>query len=260
MCVIIYSKIGTEIEYDILKEAWETNPHGGGFAVIENEKIHYEKGFMEFIDFIEAFDKYNNPNYEKVIHFRITSIGTTTKEQTHPFKKANPNKIKYTGNQPVYFMNGTITDIKPEAGLNDTATYIKKYKNGIRANQQGINLLAGATGAKWAVATTKGIFISNEFIEKDNLYYSNLNHEHIIWINTKKENYSKYEYSINELIQNKKLRKQIYKDKNLTKQLRNFIKYNCNEFYCYNCPYCISEAVGIEELKDIIFYWQRNQY
>ena len=103
-------------------------------------------------------------------------------------------------------------------------------------------------------------FISDEFIEKDNLYYSNLNHEQIIWINTKKENYPKYEYGINELIQNKKLRKQIYKDKNLTKQLRNFIKYNCNEFYCYNCPYCISEAVDIEELKDIIFYWQRNQY
>lgn len=36
MCVIIYSKIGTEINENELKEAWETNPDGGGYAIIEN--------------------------------------------------------------------------------------------------------------------------------------------------------------------------------------------------------------------------------
>ena len=72
MCVIIYSKIGTEINENELKEAWETNPDGGGYAIIENGKVYYKKGFMKFNEFLREFKKYNNKNYEKIVHFSIT--------------------------------------------------------------------------------------------------------------------------------------------------------------------------------------------
>ena len=97
MCVIIYSKKGTEIEETELKEAWETNPDGGGYAILKGNRIYYRKGFMNYHEFLNSFRKYNTMDYEKIIHFRITSKGSTNKRQTHPFKKNNPNIIEYTG-------------------------------------------------------------------------------------------------------------------------------------------------------------------
>ena len=63
---------------------------------------------------------------------------------------------------------------------------------------------------------------------------------------------SKYEYSIKEIITNKKLRKQIYKDKTLLKEVEEFIYNVCNNYLCFNCPDCISYAKNIEELEEII--------
>lgn len=255
MCVIIYSKIGTEINENELKEAWETNPDGGGYAIIENGKVYYKKGFMKFNEFLNSFRKYNNKNYEKIVHFRITSKGTTNKRQTHPFKKNNPNITEYAGKRPVYFMNGTISNLTLEKGLNDTATYIRKYRNGIKANQAGINILSQATSCRWAVATPRGIFISDDFIEEDGLYYSNLNHKYINYYNFIKadpKNYYEYEYSLKEIITNKKLRKQIYKNKTLLNEVEEFIYNVCNNYLCYNCSDCISYAKNIEELEEII--------
>lgn len=255
MCVIIYSKIGTEINENELKEAWETNPDGAGYAVIENNKVNYKKGFMKFKEFLNSFRKYNNKNYEKIVHFRITSKGSTNKRQTHPFKKNNPNITEYTGKRPVYFMNGTISDLTLEKGLNDTATYIRKYRNGIKANQQGIDILSQATSCRWAVATPRGIFVSDDFIKENDLYYSNLNHKYLNYyysIKADPKNYYKYEYSLKEIITNKKLRKQIYKDKILLNEVEEFIYNVCNNYLCYNCPDCISYAKNIEELEEII--------
>lgn len=63
---------------------------------------------------------------------------------------------------------------------------------------------------------------------------------------------SKYEYSIKEIITNKKLRKQIYKDKTLLNEVEEFIYNVCNNYLCFNCPDCISYAKNIEELEEII--------
>lgn len=257
MCVIIYSKIGTEINENELKEAWETNPDGGGYAIIENGKVYYKKGFMKFNEFLNDFRKYNNKNYEKIIHFRITSKGATNRRQTHPFKKNNPNITEYTGKKPVYFMNGTISNLTLEKGLNDTATYIRKYKNGIKANQAGINILSQATDCRWATATPNGIFISDDFIKEDGLYYSNLNHKYLNYYKFNKTGLKtyyepEYEYSIKEIITDKKLRKQIYKDKMLLNDVEEFIYNVCNNYLCFNCLDCISYAKNTEELQEII--------
>lgn len=253
MCIIIYSKKGTKIEENELKEAWETNPDGGGYAILKGNRIYYRKGFMNYHEFLNSFRKYNNKNYEKIVHFRITSKGSTNKRQTHPFKKNNPNITEYTGKKPVYFMNGTISNLTLEKGLNDTATYIRKYRKGIKANQQGINILSQATDCRWAVVTVNGIFISDDFIKEDGLYYSNLNHKYINYYDPIKEdpkNY--YEYSLKEIITDKKLRQQIYKDKALLNDTEKFIYNVCNNFLCFNCPECISYAKNIEELEEII--------
>lgn len=259
MCIIIYSKKGTKIEENELKEAWETNPDGGGYAILKGNRIYYRKGFMNYHEFLNSFRKYNNKNYEKIVHFRITSKGTTNKRQTHPFKKNNPNITEYIGKRPVYFMNGTISNLTLEKGLNDTATYIRKYRNGIRANQQGIDILSQATGCRWAVATPRGIFVSDDFIEEDGLYYSNLNHKYINYyysIKADPKNYYEYEYSLKEIITNKKLRKQIYKNKTLLNEVEEFIYNVCNNYLCYNCSDCISYAKNIEELEEIINYYK----
>lgn len=251
MCIIIYSKKGTQITKEELKKTWQVNPDGGGYAVIENGNIHYEKGFMNFNKFYKSFKKYNTPEYEKVIHFRITSKGTTTKEQTHPFKKTKPDKLKYDGKKPVYFMNGTINSIKLEAGLNDTASYIRKYKNGIRANQAGIDLLAGATGARWAVVTVNGVFVSEDFIEDNNLYYSNLNHKYNYDL-FKSDHYYDYEYTIKDILSSEKLIKQVKKNKKLYYDIEDYIYNICNNFLCYSCDNCLSEAQTISDIKEIL--------
>lgn len=185
MCVIIYLKKGITITKKELKMAWETNPDGGGISWAEKGKVIYHKGYMEWNDFYDTFeDIIHDTDKYRVIHFRITSCGETNKEQTHPFVYSN-NPVNFgiqslETTRPVFFMNGTITKIKEDKGLNDTATFIKNtiYNSSLNVeNKTDREIIGQLTNAKWLIMTPQKVHMIGNFIDDHGIWYSNLNHE-----------------------------------------------------------------------------------
>lgn len=184
MCVIIYLPINTKINKQDLKDAFNYNDDGAGIAWIKDGKVHYTKGYTKFDDFCKAnMDIINDDSIERVIHFRITSRGTTNPFQTHPFMLSDNTddmkKLDYTGTNPVLFMNGTILQQKLIEGLNDTASFIVDtlYNSSLRFdNKNDLKFIDNYTGAKWAIVETTGVTLIGDFDVVDGVYYSNLYH------------------------------------------------------------------------------------
>jgi len=58
MCVIIYKPEGAIFSNKLFDRCWEWFPHGGGYAVWDNGKWVYEKGFMEKEEFYKAVKEF----------------------------------------------------------------------------------------------------------------------------------------------------------------------------------------------------------
>ena len=117
MCVILALDSKEElskITLEILKSAELTNPHGNGYATLKNGKVIFEKGVtMELI-----WEKIQSGEIIApcVIHARITSIGETMPELTHPFIISENTENKMSGtlesNESAFFHNGTYSNCK----------------------------------------------------------------------------------------------------------------------------------------------------
>ena len=117
MCVILALETSNElasITLEILKNAETTNPRGNGYATLKNGIVSFEKGVtMESI-----FSKIESGDIVApcIIHARITSIGETLPELTHPFIISENSENKMSGtlenNESAFFHNGTYSQWK----------------------------------------------------------------------------------------------------------------------------------------------------
>lgn len=107
MCVII---VPTEKHptIDELEAAEVTNPHGGGIAWRGSD------GFLRYVKDIDAVDvmkiiEEEDPQFPYIVHFRITSSGTTRPELCHPFPVNHSVTLKtsWKGKSSLMFHNGT---------------------------------------------------------------------------------------------------------------------------------------------------------
>lgn len=184
MCVIIYAPIGIKFNKGDLQDAWDMNSDGGGIAWTKDGVVSYSKGYETFNDFWKNMKGViNDTSMDRVIHFRITSRGKTSKTQTHPFllsDNSDDTKIlDYMGTRPVLFMNGTITSQKLITGLNDTASFIidTLYDSSLSfTNEADLRIIDKLTGSKWAIMTTEGVSLVGDFTLMNGLYYSNTYH------------------------------------------------------------------------------------
>lgn len=184
MCVIIAIPKGQTISKEELKKCWWRNPDGAGIGFIKGNKIHYKKGYMKFDDFYNTNKKIiNNTKIEKVIHFRLTSVGETNKQQTHPFFLTDINEnfkiLEYEGTTPIFFMNGTIRGIKKEKDINDTASFIKNVlrKSSLtHRNKTDARIISEITDSKWAIIDQEGITLIGDYSTVNGIKYSNLIH------------------------------------------------------------------------------------
>lgn len=87
MCVICVSPKGVkQPDADVIREMWETNPHGAGYMFAKDGKVEIHKGFMEIRDFMRSVEAENFTEDDVVIyHFRISTQGGVNPEMTHPF-------------------------------------------------------------------------------------------------------------------------------------------------------------------------------
>ena len=175
MCVIIYVPKESSIKTDELMDAWTTNPDGAGFAVQKDGKVHFERGFMTFMEYLEAISEYIG-EANLLLHFRISTSKAVNKVQTHPYKKGNVTLLKGDTDKPIICMNGIISGQKEYDGCNDTMSYIIDHQEAFGAiNQDILNIIESDTGAKWAVMTPDKVLLSSKFVEHEGRYYSNRN-------------------------------------------------------------------------------------
>lgn len=255
MCVIIYVPTGEQISKQELKQAWRVNSDGAGFAVIDGDKVHYEKGFMTFGEFFQQVHKYIG-GYELVIHFRISTSNTINQVQTHPYCLGAKKSLYGYTTAPVIAMNGIISGQIEYKGYNDTMSYLYDHSetfNILAENQSEdiLNLIADQTGCKWAVVTPAGVIISDNFTEYKGKYYSNKNHlsTNRIYYSSTRCNTKTIKRSPRKVLEDylpAKLWEQVKKDKYLYYSLIDFIDIWGNYTYIIED---VLQARTTEELK-----------
>lgn len=121
MCLAIYKLAGVDVPELRLKAGWQGNSHGAGFCYIKKGRVEIEKGFMKLKDFEDAYAAAVKKNKKSpfLIHFRITSMGHSGADNTHPFLFQHGALIH----------NGTImgTGATSGVGPSDTAKFADKY-------------------------------------------------------------------------------------------------------------------------------------
>lgn len=137
MCIIVSKEKGYNLpKKEILKNCFENNPDGAGFMYVNNNKVHIEKGFMDFENLYNRLlqlDKILDlKNKNLVLHFRIGTSGKNDGATCHPYPICEQSK--YLKAQKVacniaMVHNGIISNYAYKNGdvLNDTQNFIKDF-------------------------------------------------------------------------------------------------------------------------------------
>ena len=255
MCVIIFVPEGKDISVNELKEAWTTNPDGAGYAIQKDGIVKFKRGFMHFEEFLKEIVPLIG-KYNLLLHFRISTSKKVNKIQTHPYKKGNVTITQGETTKPVICMNGIISKQKEYKECNDTMSYIIDHEDAFaNINQDILNIIEDATGAKWAVMKPNEVLLSSEFIEHEGRFYSNKNHLYMY------SYYYKYNYNRNNkkaktfksMIKPQKLRKEIVKDWPLYNDVCDYIEFNCNYDDQCDCSKCLQKCKTKDEIIMMLY-------
>lgn len=87
MCLAIAAKAGKRVPETHLAAGWRGNRDGAGFAYLRDGQVIVNKGHMTLDSLLSAYDAdfINHQNSPFLIHFRTSTGGTLSKENTHPF-------------------------------------------------------------------------------------------------------------------------------------------------------------------------------
>jgi hypothetical protein len=89
MCILIVKTPTGVLTNDMLKACHESNNDGGGFSYVDDEgNVVVRKGFFQFDQFLEAYrpiEEQFGPKGPMLVHFRISTGGTKTADNCHPF-------------------------------------------------------------------------------------------------------------------------------------------------------------------------------
>lgn len=258
MCVIIFVPKNEVISDEELVNAWTVNPDGAGYAIQKDGKVEFKRGFMDFQNFYNAISPLIG-NYNLLLHFRISTSDSVNRVQTHPYKKGNVTLTEGVTERPVICMNGIISGQKEYKNCNDTMSFIIDNKEAFEVvNQNVLNIIEEATGAKWAVMKPDEVLLSSKFVKQDGRYYSNTNH---LWTYSYYKSYNKKNrktFSLNGLIKDRKLRANIRKDDELFEDVNEFIEFWCNGYD--NCRYCTKCLNTAKTLRDVKITLKENYY
>lgn len=194
MCIIFVKEKGVQLPgYETFKNMVESNPHGNGFAYLDtnSKKVVIRKGFMSLDEYYQAITEIPNATDVPIVgHSRITTHGTTSKGNCHPFPISSKNadlKATKIETDLAIIHNGIIplkqntNDIK--ADLSDTMSYIKntlypRYKANkyFYKSEKMLKQIEQEIQSKMVFFNNRGeIVIANKqlFIEDNGIFYSN---------------------------------------------------------------------------------------
>ncbi len=147
-----------------LESAELLNSDGGGISWIEKDRVYWHKGLTasEILDLI----KKRKIQLPVIVHFRIASIGGTTKELTHPFPITNGVPLNLKGYaKEVLFHNGHWQEWR-DMCIKTMIKHKLEFPRDVWSDSRGMAWLASiygkgmlnlVTNSKIAVMTTKGI-------------------------------------------------------------------------------------------------------
>ena len=181
MCVAIYKPAGIETpSLDTLKQCWDANPDGAGFAMLTGGEraIEIHKGYMTWKQFVTAYEKYHLADFsgDQLLHFRIATHGGISPGLTHPFSLTKDVKLlKHTNVRTNYALihNGMLP-IESEEG-SDTMEFCRRLAPFYQNIPSAFNLIEGMAGSnKIAVMTRDKVHLFGEWERLNGVYFSNL--------------------------------------------------------------------------------------
>ena len=181
MCVAIYKTKKTNLpSLEILKQCWDSNPDGAGFALRTDGEysIEIHKGYMTWRQFITAYEKYHLADFtgDLLLHFRIATHGGISPGLTHPFSLTKDVKLlKHTNVKTNYaLIHNGILPIESDEG-SDTMEFCRRLTPLYRDIPSALKLLQGMAGNnKIAVMTRDKVHLFGEWECIDGVYFSNM--------------------------------------------------------------------------------------
>ena len=185
MCVAIYKPKRVNLpSLEILKQCWDANPDGAGFAMLTGGEraIEIHKGYMTWKQFVTAHEKYHLAEFngDLLLHFRIATHGGISPGNTHPFCITKDVKLLQHTNvlsNNALIHNG-ILPIEPEVkGISDTMELCRRLaEGGLSRNIPAVfNLIQGMAGNnKIAVMTREKVHLFGDWESVEGVYFSNL--------------------------------------------------------------------------------------
>lgn len=190
MCVIAIKPQGVGMIQDkILQQMWDYNKDGAGYMYPDNGKVVVSKGYMNFEDFKRSLDALpNKDDLPLVLHFRITTHGGTSPENTHPFpvssKEEHLKALDVRANLAMAH-NGIISSVPKHDTNSDTQMFIKDVISPLSKLGDSDFLTTYSTLINYGIGASKLAFMDGNgditkfgtWQEKEGVHYSNLNHE-----------------------------------------------------------------------------------
>jgi hypothetical protein len=192
MCVLIYCPPGTGLpDESTLRDCWEMNPDGAGYAYSLGGLVVYSKGYMSIKKYLKALRKLSIPiTSHLILHFRISTHGGKSPALTHPFPLMDEENIHALSGitESVIAHNG-ILDCPTYEGHSDTSSYVltvageRKVYASTGADGTAYLLDKACKGSKVVELTGYGpVFYGDKWSERGGRYFSNTYHEaHTAW-------------------------------------------------------------------------------
>lgn len=182
MCVAIYKPKRVNLpSLEILKQCWDANPDGAGFALLTGGEraIEIHKGYMTWKQFVAAYEKYRLAEFngDLLLHFRIATHGGVSPGNTHPFSLTKDVKLlKHPNVRTNYALvhNGMLP-IEPEGDISDTMEFCRRLAPLYQNIPAALELIQGMAGNnKIAVMTREKVHLFGAWEIRDGVYFSNL--------------------------------------------------------------------------------------
>ena len=193
MCIIVAKKKEVELpSMETLETCFKHNSDGAGLMYVDDGQVIIDKGFMTFEIFKSHFEKlckkYNNfKNKALVVHFRIGTSGTNTKENTHPYcisddyRDLHKTKVRTPLGMAHNGIINQYTPIENVHNTNDTQEFIMKYLTPLYKNYRTfytneyiMDGLSDITNSKLVFLNgNEDLYFVGDFIEDNGVMYSN---------------------------------------------------------------------------------------
>lgn len=193
MCIIIAKdKKGKLPSMDTIETCFNNNSDGAGLMYVDKGQVVIDKGYMNFKELKKRLEvlykKFNDfEGKSLVIHCRIGTSGTNTKENTHPYcisgnyKDLHRTKILCDLGMVHNGIINQYTPIENKHNTNDTQEFIMKYLTPIYThykdfykNKYILEGLSDITNSRLVFLDTKdNLYYVGDFIEDNGVKYSN---------------------------------------------------------------------------------------